>query len=225
MKKVIVILVKLFTGFFLCATGIVMTINANLGLSPWDVLHQGISKIANITMGKGSITVGIIIVILDSILGEKIGWGTILNMIVIGFFMDFLMLNNIIPVFNNLLLNVIMMFLGMIVIGIGTYFYISVGLGSGPRDGLMVALTKKTHKSVRLIRSSIELGALIAGYILGGHVGLGTFIMAISLGHFIQFAFKLFKFDVSTIQHRFIDDDIKLLKERFFNVKEDLDAN
>ena len=114
---------------------------------------------------------------------------------------------------------VIMMFLGMVVIGAASYFYLGAELGSGPRDGLMIALTKKTHKSVRFIRNSIELSALVVGYLLGGYVEIGTLIVAFALGNIIQFSFKVLKFDVNNIKHRFIDEDLKLLKEKLLNRK------
>lgn len=215
--------VRLFIGLFLYAVGIVMTINANLGLAPWDVFHQGMSKVFGITMGQASMAVGIVIVVLDAFMGERLGWGTILNMIFIGLFMDLLMLNNIIPVFDNKFLSLIMMALGMFVIGVATYYYIGAGLGSGPRDGIMVALTKRTGKSVRFVRNSIEIAVLIVGYFLGGTVGLGTIITALSMGYFVQFAFKIFKFNVKEVKHRFIDEDIKSIKEKFFKKKEDIE--
>lgn len=211
--------IRLFIGLFLFALGIVLTINANLGLSPWDVFHQGISHLTGITMGQASIIVGIFLVILDAILGERLGWGSICNMLFIGLFMDFLMLNHLIPIYQGMIESIFMMFLGMVVIGVASYFYIGAALGSGPRDGLMIALTKKTHKSVRFIRNSIELSALIVGYLLGGFVGIGTLIMAIALGYIIQFTFKVLKFDVNSIKHRFIDEDIKLLKEKLLKGK------
>ncbi|MGV8980706.1 YczE/YyaS/YitT family protein [Clostridium sp.] len=221
MKKSILSLVRLFIGLFLYAVGIVFTINANLGLSPWDVFHQGISKITGITMGQASIMAGLVIVILDWVLGEKVGLGTILNMLFIGIFMDLLMLNHLVPIFNNIIARVIMMLLGMFIIGIASYFYIGAGLGSGPRDGLMVSLTKKTQKSVRLIRNCIEFTVLVVGYFLGGTVGFGTLIMVIGGGYFVQFSFKIFKFDVRTVQHKFIDDYVKFIKERLVDKKKD----
>lgn len=225
MKKSLLTLVRLFIGLFLYAVGIVFTINANLGLSPWDVFHQGVSKLTGITMGQASIIVGLMIVILDWVLGERVGLGTILNMLFIGIFMDLLMLNHLVPIFHNIILKAIMMFLGMFIIGIASYFYIGAGLGSGPRDGLMVSLTKKTKKSVRFIRNCIELTVLIIGYFLGGTIGFGTLIMVIGGGYFVQFAFKIFKFDVRKVEHRFIDDYVKIIKDRFSNKKKDSSIN
>lgn len=219
MKNTLLKVWRLFLGLFLYAVGIVLTINANVGLSPWDVFHQGLSKNLHITMGQAAIAMGFIIVIADSLLGERIGWGTLSNMLFVGIFMDILMLNNLIPVFQNIILRVIMMLSGMMVIGIATYLYIGSGFGSGPRDGLMIALTKRTGKSVRFIRNSIEITVLTLGYFLGGSLGLGTLAMVILIGYFVQFAFKLFKFDVKKVKHRFIDEDIKFIKELFIKPK------
>lgn len=200
--------IKLFFGLLLYAVGIVLTINANLGLAPWDVLHQGMTYHINITMGEASIAIGLALIIINSILGERLGWGTLSNIFFIGIFIDVIMLNHLIPIMNGIIPGLGMMFLGMVIIGVASYYYLSVGLGSGPRDGLMIALTKKTGKSVRFIRNTIEVSVLIVGYLLGGFVGVGTVIMSIALGYILQFIFKLYKFNVSSITHRFIDQDI-----------------
>ncbi len=213
-KKIFVLLIKLFAGLFLYSVGIVMTINANIGLAPWDILHQGISLHTGITMGQASIGIGLIIVIVNSLLKEKIGWGTLGNMFFIGLFLDILMKHKVIPIFDNFILQVMMLCLGMFVIGVATYYYVGVGLGAGPRDGLMIGLTKHTNKSVRLVRNTIETTVLILGYFLGGFLGVGTVIVALTIGYFVQFAFKLFNFDVSKIEHRFIEDDVKWIKEK-----------
>lgn len=212
LKHMVQKVTRLFIGLFLFAVGVVLTINANLGLSPWDVFHQGMTHLIGVTMGQACIGVGIILVILDAVLGERLGWGTLCNMLFIGLFMDLIMLNHLIPVCKEVIPGVIMMVLGMIVIGIASYFYIGAGLGSGPRDGLMIALTKKTSKSVRFVRNAIELSALLVGYMLGGYVGIGTLMMALTLGYIVQFIFKILKFDVSSVKHRFIDEDLKDLK-------------
>lgn len=214
-KQAILRVTRLFFGLFLYSVGIVMTINANLGLGPWDVFHQGLSKTIGITMGQASISMGFIVIIIDYFMGEKLGWGSVANMLFIGMFMDFLMLNHLIPVFKSPILSILMMMLGMFVIGMASFYYIGAGLGSGPRDGLMVALTKKTGKSVRFIRNCIEVTVSVIGYFLGGSVGLGTVFIAITIGYFVQFAFKLMKFDVNKITHRFIEDDIRYIRQIF----------
>ena len=177
--------IRLVIGLFVCSIGIVLTIQANLGLSPWDAFHHGLSRNLGITMGQASMLLGIIVVIVDMFLGENLGIGTILNMFLIGIFMDFFMLNNIIPTSTNMIIGFIMLFIGMFIIGIGCVIYIGAGYGSGPRDGLMVALHKKTKRPVKTIKTYIEMFALLFGFILGGSIGIGTVITTLVFGLFI----------------------------------------
>ncbi len=199
-------------GLFLFALGIVMTVNANLGVSPWDVFHQGLSKTFGITLGRANIITGFFIIGLDVVLGQTIGWATIMNMLLIGTFIDILMLNNLVPVFDSFIPSHIMLLLGVLIEGYGCYIYISGGMGAGPRDGLMVVLTRRTGRSVRLIKSAIEVIVVTVGIFLGGKFGIGTLIMALFGGAIFQFAFKTVNFKVNQVQHRFIQDDLKLLK-------------
>lgn len=212
MKNELLKYIKLFLGFFICSLGIVIIIRSNLGFSPWDVLHQGISKVGDITIGQASILVGILVITLDVFLGEQIGSGSIFNIIFIGSFMDLILFSKVIPLSHNPLIGVPMMFMGLFILGIGCYLYISTGFGCGPRDALMVALTKKTNFSVRFIRSTIEITVLVIGYFLGGYVGAGTVITAVFTGSFIQYVFKIFDFDVKLVTHRNIKDEVILLK-------------
>ena len=192
------VLFKLMGGFFLAALGIVFMIKANLGLSPWDVLHQGITKVMPITMGQANIVVGIIVVISSVFLGVKIGIGTILNTIFIGIF-----------------IGIVMLVIGMVFMGLGTCIYLSCELGCGPRDGLMTALTRITKKPVKVIRTTIEVCALICGWLLGGYVGIGTIITAIGLGYIIQMWCKILKLDIAVLNHRSIIEDIKKIIEKY----------
>lgn len=218
MIKLILTFLRLFFGFFIAAFGIVLTINSNLGLSPWDVLHQGISKITPLTIGEASMLTGVLVVITSIFLGVNLGIATILNTFLLGSFMDLIIYSGIIPYSHNLLSGIMMMLGGIILLALGTYFYMSCSLGCAPRDGLMVALTRITKKPVNLIRGSIELTVLILGYLLGGYVGIGTFITAVSVGMCIQIVFKIFKFDVHSVHH-------KSLKEGFLWIKDCLHTN
>ena len=211
MKNIITTILKLLVAFFICALGITCIINANIGLSPWEVLHQGISKHTDITIGNVSILAGCIIVIIDIILGEKLGWATILNMISVGFFTDIILHLKILPSSSNFILSLFMTITGTLFMCIGTTLYLRHGLGSGPRDGLMIAIQKRTKKPVKLIRGLIECVALIIGYILGGSVGLGTLIAAILTGYVLQLVFHIFKFKPENIVHRSISDDLNKL--------------
>ncbi|WP_238918370.1 hypothetical protein [Clostridium sp. YIM B02555] len=217
MKVISSLVIRITLGFFLCACGTVLALNSNLGLSPWDVFHQGLTKISSVTMGQASIIVGVIIVIITSILGLKVGLGTIANMIVIGCFIDLIIYAKIIPVCNNLFSGIIMMIGSLFASAIGSYLYIGCEMGCGPRDGLMIALVKITGKQIGIIRLFIEMGALIIGWILGGFVGVGTLITAFGIGYCVQLIYKIFKSDVKLLKHRNIREGLKFVNECMTN--------
>lgn len=217
MKETVLNFIRLFIGYFTCATGMVMTMNAGLGFAPWDVLHQGIGNVTGLTVGRANIILGLMIIVIDIYLGENIGWGTVFNMIFIGVFIDILKANKLVPIFNSFLPSLIMLLLGALIIGYGCFIYVSAGFGAGPRDALMVALTRKTGKSVRLVKNSVEMLALSLGYFLGGPVGIGTVILSLTGGYAFQFAFKTMNFNIEEVEHRLITDDIEYLKDKFKN--------
>lgn len=197
-------IVRLLIGLMLFSVGIVLTINANLGIAPWDTFHQGISLIGNITFGQASIVVGMFIVLINILLKEHIGIGTILNIFIIGILIDVLFSLSIIPVMKSFSSGIAMIILGMITIALGSYFYIGAGYGAGPRDGLMVGITKKTGLPVGLVRGLIESMALLFGFLLGGKVGIGTIILALAIGPIVQFVFYHLKFDVKKVEHTYL---------------------
>ena len=217
MKKLLGLIIKITFGFFLCALGTVMALNSNLGLSPWDVFHQGLTNVISITIGQASIIVGVVIVAITSILGLKVGLGTIANMIVIGCFIDLIIYTKIIPVCNNLFTGILMMLGSLLMSAIGSYLYIGCEMGCGPRDGLMIALVKITGKPISIIRFFIEMGALIVGWILGGFVGIGTLVTAFGIGYCVQIIYKIFSFDIKLLKHRNIKEGLKFVNECITN--------
>ena len=206
---------KLYIGLFMCALGCIMILKADLGLSPWDVLHQGISKTTGITIGQASIGLGITIVLLDIFLGQPIGLGTVLNFLSIGLFMDMILYLDFIPVKGSYLYRAVLLMTGIFFYAYGTFFYMIQGMGCGPRDGFMQIITKKTEYSVGIIKNIIELSALGSGWLLGGKVGVGTVVTAISMGIFLQIFFKIYKMDIKTLKHRNIKEEVFHLKEVF----------
>lgn len=204
MKSKIYKFFRLIAGFIFCASSTIFMLNSNLGLSPWDVFHQGLSRITGITIGQANIIIGVLFVIVGMCFGQKLGIGTILNMLLIGQFIDLIMYLNIIPVASNMITGIIMMIIGMLLMGYGCYLYISCGLGCGPRDGVMLVLNKLLKKPIKYIRAGMEILVLILGIILGGTVGLGTIISAVFLGYSIQLVFRLRNFDASKVEHKSI---------------------
>ena len=221
MKIIISKILRLMVGYFLYGFGIVLTVNAHQGLGHWSVLDQGLSLQLNITMGTATQIVGIVILVLDWIFSERVGWGTIGNVIFIGTFLDLIMLNQWIPIPENIIISYAMIVAGMVVIAVATYIYLGAQMGAGPRDGLMIALTKHTSLSVVLIRNILEAIVLAVGYLMGGSIGFGTLIMVFVFGRFIQLTFRLFKFDVRQISHHTIDQDFAVIFNRLkINKKE-----
>ena len=194
-------LIALLWGLFLYAFGIVLCVQADIGCAPWDVLHMGLSDKIGITMGQVSIIVGAFVCLIDFLLHEKLGLGTLLNMLLVGVFMDLIFALKIIPIIERLWIGILVMVAGLLVIALGSYFYIGSGFGAGPRDSLMVSLKRRTRWPVGACRALVEGTALLLGYLLGGKVGIGTVIAVAGIGLCVQLVFQLFKFDPAGVKH------------------------
>ncbi len=199
-------LLRLIWGLFLYALGIAITLNARIGYAPWDAFHAGLSKTLGITIGSALIGMGIVIIVITMLLKETVGLGSILNMLLVGVFLDFILKLDILPQGKSFLSGAIMLTFGLFIIALATYFYISSAFGAGPRDSLMVALARKSKLPVGLCRSAIELAAALCGWRLGGMVGVGTILSACLLGFCVQLTFRLLRFDPTHVQHQTLYD-------------------
>lgn len=159
-------------------------LDAQVGLAPWDVLHQGINKHTDIPIGTISILVGLFLFVLWIPLKQRPGIGTVLNVFVIGLSIDAFLLVDFEP--KGLPLRVAVCVLGDVIISASGGLYIGAGLGSGPRDGLMTGLVAKGYP-LRTVRTLIELSVLVAGWLLGGSVGFGTVLFALTVGPILHF--------------------------------------
>lgn len=171
-------------GLALFAVGISLQMNANIGAPPWDVFHQGVSKQTEISVGKVIVMTGFILLLLWIPLKQKPGLGTILNALEIGLVADLALA--VIPEPNNIFIRVVMAALGIVIVAVGTGFYIGSALGPGPRDGLMTGLAKRGIP-IRIGRTAIEVTVLIVGLVLGGQVGVATFAFAFGVGPLVHF--------------------------------------
>ena len=204
-------LVGLIFGLFLYALGIAFTIKANLGYAPWDVFHQGISNIAGISIGNASIVLGLVICVALYLLRESLGLGTLLNMVVIGVILDLMLESKLIPGMDGPVSGTLMMVLGLFVISLATFFYMRSGFGSGPRDGLMVALERRSGLSVGICRATIESLAVLLGWLMGAPVGFGTLIAAFGTGVCIQITFSLLGFNSTEVKHENLRETARFL--------------
>ena len=177
--------VQLMVGLTLYGVSMAMLIRSTLGLDPWDVFHAGIATHVPLTFGQVTIIVGALVLLLWLPLRQWPGLGTIANVVVIGLAAD-AGLALIAPP-EDLWARALMLGTGIVLNGIAGGLYIGSQLGPGPRDGLMTGFARRTGLSIRLVRTTIELVVLGAGWLLGGPVGLGTVLYAVTIGPLVQF--------------------------------------
>ena len=186
--------VSLFLGLVVMAAAIVSLLQSGLGLAPWDVLHLGIARHTPLAIGTASIAVGLVVMLVAWALGQPPGFGTVANAIVIGAVVDLLLAAGWVRELSTAgwPTRSLLLVLGVGLFGIGTACYIGAGLGAGPRDSMMLVLARRTGVRIAVVRSSLELLAIAAGWALGGTVGLGTLAVAVLLGPCVEASFLLF---------------------------------
>jgi len=170
---------RLAGGLVLFGVGIGLMVRADLGLGPWDVLHQGVSQRVDLGIGTVTILTGVVVLALWVPLRERPGLGTIANVAVIGLVVDATLA--VVDEPSSVPARAALLLLGAYAFGPGSGLYIGAGLGPGPRDGLMTGLARRGH-SVRAVRTGIELAVLAVGALLGGSVGIGTVLFALTIG-------------------------------------------
>lgn len=177
-----------FAGMIVIGLGIALTVKGQrFGVGSWDVLHIGLFNRFGLSIGIWSDIVGIVIITISSIgMRQFPKVGTFMNMIFVGLFLDFF--NWLLPDVHHISLQFINFILGVILIAIGGGMYISANLGAGPRDSLMLLAVEKFHCSITIARTIMEIVVALAGYLLGGPVGIGTIIMVFALGPIVQFS-------------------------------------
>jgi uncharacterized membrane protein YczE len=175
--------------------GIVANLYSGLGMNPWGVLNVGIINHVNLTLGQVSQIIGLVVLILGWYMGFPPGFGTFMNMYFVGYFIDIIIKYKFLPKPTQFIWQLLMLFFSVIILGIGSFFYLNPKLGAGPRDGLMMGLVQRYNLAISHVRGAIELTVLVGGYFLGGPVGLGTLISALTVGYSVQLAFKIGGYD------------------------------
>jgi uncharacterized membrane protein YczE len=177
-------LVQLYAGLLLYGFSIALMVRSDLGLAPWDVLHSGLTKWFPIDIGQALVIVSFVVMLGWIPLREAPGIGTISNAIVIGLSTDVFLA--VFPDTHVVGLRVVLLFAGVSLQGVATAAYIGAQLGRGPRDGLMTGLARRTGRSLRLVRTSMELTVVVLGLLLGGVAGVGTIVYALAIGPLSQ---------------------------------------
>jgi uncharacterized membrane protein YczE len=185
-------LTQLFAGLVLYGFSDALMLLAGLGVDPWDVLHQGLSRRFGLGVGTWAIIVGAVVLALWIPLRQRPGFGTVSNVVVIGAVIDLCMAT--IPAPHGLTLRTVFLLAGVGLNGVATGAYIGAGLGPGPRDGLMTGLAARGH-SIRVVRTALELTVLVSGWLLGGTVGVGTVVYALAIGPLAHIFIPLLQID------------------------------
>jgi uncharacterized membrane protein YczE len=183
-------LTQLYIGLLLYGLAAALQVRSGLGLDPWDVFHQGLSRHIGLAIGTVVIVVGAAVLLLWIPLRQWPGLGTISNAILIGLSMNWSLA--LLPHGGALGWRIVEMVSGILLCGVATGMYIGAAFGPGPRDGLMTGLARRSGHSIRLVRTGIEVTVLAAGWILGGTVGIGTVLYAVSIGPLAQFFLPVF---------------------------------
>jgi uncharacterized membrane protein YczE len=183
----------LLLGIVAIGIAIALSVEAHLGVSPWDVLHQGLAEATGASFGTVVVVVGLVVLLAWIPLRQRLGLGTVVNTLSIGFVADATL--HVLPTPDALAVRVLLLGSAIVVFGVGGGLYIGAGLGPGPRDGLMTAITARGHR-LWVVRTVLEVSALGAGFALGGTVGVGTVVIALTIGPLTHLALRRFHLPV-----------------------------
>ena len=196
--------VRLLAGLWLFAAGVVLGLRSGLGVSPWDVLHDGIRQVTPLSFGAATVLVGVVLVAVALAAGIRPGPGTLANMVAIGVFADAMLATGIARDLDagSLPPRLAAVVAGVVLVALGSALYIGAGLGSGPRDSLMLAISARTRARVDIVRALIEAGVLAVGWLLGGAAGVGTILFAFGIGPAVELAFRLLRVELPAREDR-----------------------
>ena len=183
-------LIQLYVGLALYGASSALLVEAGLGLEPWGVLHQGLAELTGLSIGVVSIIVGAAVLLLWIPLRQRPGLGTVSNVFVVGIAMDATLAA--VPEAHGLAVRIPVLLVGILLNGVATGLYIAARFGPGPRDGLMTGLHRRTGRSIRLTRTAVEVAVVVTGFGLGGTIGVGTVLYAVSIGPLAQLFLRVF---------------------------------
>lgn len=194
---------KIAAGLFVFAFGVHLTIYANIGLAPWDCLGMGLAKHTPFNYGISMTLIAVTVLVIDILLKERIGFGTIIDALLTGNFVQLFNSLNPFPENHNTLLGVGIMLTGFVFMAIGMWIYMSAAQCCGPRDSLLVGLGRRMPKiPIGIVEILLWAVVLLVGYLLGGPVGIGTLISTFGAGLVMQFVYSLIRFEPRKIRHR-----------------------
>ena len=213
MKKILFEWIRIVIGLFVFAFGVHLTIFANIGLAPWDCLGMGISYHTPLNYGLSMTLIALTVLGIDMLLKEKIGFGTIIDALLTGNFVQFFNSFNPFKENENLWLGIILMLIGFVFMALGMEIYMKSEECCGPRDALLVGLGKRMSKiPIRIVEIILWALVLLIGWLLGGPIGIGTLISTFGAGLVMQFVYSLMHFEPRQLKHRDVIEVAKELK-------------
>ena len=211
-KKIVFGWAQIIIGLAVFALGVHLTIYANIGLAPWDCLGMGIAKHTPLNYGLSMTIIAVIILLIDVLLKEKIGFGTIIDALLTGNFVQIYNNVNPFPENNNLWLGIGIMLVGFVFMALGMFIYMKAEQCCGPRDSLLVCLGKRLPKvPIGIVEVLLWAVVLLAGYLLGGPVGIGTLISTFGAGLVMQLVYTIIRFEPRKLQHKGVIEVVKIL--------------
>lgn len=189
-------------GLLVCSLGTYLQLRANIGLAPWNALHQGLSICLPLTYGQATILISFLVLLADLLLHEPVGAGTLLDAVIVGWGVDVLARLDITVPQDKLILQVLVLLAGMVVVCFGQAVYMKAALGCGPRDALLIALGKRfSHLSVGLVNLAVFSAVLLISILLRSPVGIRTLIGTFCTGLMMDAVFHLLRFDPCAVHH------------------------
>jgi uncharacterized membrane protein YczE len=194
-------------GIFILALGAASLITANLGVASWDVLHIGLAKQSMLSIGTWVQIIGILMVLLTAALERKKPQiGSAVNILLIGFFLNWILDWHMIPTANSQWKSILLLVGGVCLMGLGSGMYVATALGAGPRDGLTLVLSTMSGRSVRLVRTALEITALLCGWIVGGPISAGTFVAVFLVGPIMQASLYFWRRQIICLEDFMMED-------------------
>ncbi len=215
MKRTLLQWLQIAAGLLVFAFGVHLTIFANIGLAPWDCLGMGVAKHTLLNYGLSMTTIAVVVLCVDLLLRERIGFGTIIDALLTGNFVQMYNDLNPLPQNRSLPLGVVLMLVGFVFMALGMWIYMSAGQCCGPRDALLVGLGKRLPRvPIGLVEILLWAAVLLAGWLLGGPVGIGTVISTFGAGLVMQLVYTLVRFEPRSVVHRDVVETVREIAKR-----------
>ena len=212
-KQIVLEWLQIVAGLLVFSFGVHLTIYANIGLAPWDCLGMGIAKHTPLNYGLAMTAMSVVILLIDILMGEKIGCGTVIDALLTGNFVELFNRLNPLPENHSLWLGICSILAGLAVMAVGQWLYMRSGQGCGPRDSLLVGLGRRLDKiPIGIVELLLWAAVLLTGWLLGGPVGAGTLVSTFGAGLVMQFIYSIIRFEPRSIRHRSLAETLRQLR-------------